>query len=349
MQSHKLSFYQANETFEYPLKSKFLNYFRKLSEKFDYPACPSLVFLDSSLSENESLIKIITTLGFFGGWVGFLGYELHEETLEQPYYIQKTEKWKSNEKMIDALWFLSDQTIIFDHLEKKMLILCLTSDEKETININQGMDVRLKSSELGKAWVMETMEKLQDLFFRQKDESFQFMLNFINEIFQKTNEDKKLFTKEIRKFMRDSYDTYLGKIDKCQEIIKSGESYELCLTTKLKFPQKHNDFDIFGKRLPASFLYYISLRNNNPAPFGFYFHISTLELSICSSSPEEFLRINSANNVDFILKMKPIKGTCARDLIDKVKDEELKFGLLNSEKEKSENLMAIKLLKLYSY
>ena len=141
--------------------------------------------------------------------------------------------------------------------------------------------------------------------------------------------------------MRESYQSYVDKIKQCQEIIKDGDSYELCLTTKFKFPQKIHDFDLLDKRIPAAFIYYLSLRKHNPAPFGFFFNNSDIDLSICSSSPEEFLKITNENDGSFKIKMKPIKGTCSRNLEEKEKDEELKQALLNSEKERSENLMVM--------
>ena len=345
MQENQLFFYKSDKIIETPLNNEnFLSFFRNISEYFEYPTPPNLMSLDSN--KQKEITKIINTLGFYSGWVGFFGYELHEESLNRPKYLGKLSKkpqTEKNVKSIDSLWFLADQMLIFDHLEKKILIACLANDEKETIKINKDVDVFLLNSTKSVLWINQTKQKIEDLISRKQNDSFQKLQRFVDESFQKTQENKNATSKEIHKFMRDSYQSYVDKIKKCQEIIKDGDSYELCLTTKFKFPQKINDFDLFDKTIPAAFIYYLSLRKHNPAPFGFYFHNSNIDLSICSSSPEEFLKISDENDGSFKLKMKPIKGTCCRNLEDKAKDEELKQALLNSEKERSENLMVINL------
>lgn len=87
-------------------------------------------------------------------------------------------------------------------------------------------------------------------------------------------------------------------MEKCQEFIKDGESYELCLTTQMR--KKLGDSNRLG--------IYLHLREKNPAPYAAWLNFSKEDLTICCSSPERFLRLDR----DGVLEAKPIKGTIAR-------------------------------------
>lgn len=109
-----------------------------------------------------------------------------------------------------------------------------------------------------------------------------------------------------------SQEQYIKDILKCQKFIRDGESYELCLTTQLrKTPRKIDPLRL-----------YLNLREKNPAPYAAWLNFPKENLSICCSSPERFLRLDS----DGILEAKPIKGTIARGST-KEEDELLKLQL----------------------
>jgi para-aminobenzoate synthetase component 1 len=82
---------------------------------------------------------------------------------------------------------------------------------------------------------------------------------------------------------------------------------------------------------------YCRLRETNQAPFSAYFHLP--EGTIASISPERFLSVKNG-----IVETKPIKGTRPR-YADKQRDEESANSLLNAEKDRSENLMIVDLLR----
>jgi para-aminobenzoate synthetase component 1 len=79
------------------------------------------------------------------------------------------------------------------------------------------------------------------------------------------------------------------------------------------------------------------LRKINPAPYSTFFNFGTKY--IISSSPERFISVNSG-----LVQTKPIKGTLKR-LSDPYKDNEQKNILRNDEKNISENLMIVDLLR----
>ena len=82
---------------------------------------------------------------------------------------------------------------------------------------------------------------------------------------------------------------------------------------------------------------YCELRNQNQAPFSAYFNLP--DGCIASISPERFLRVK-----DGIVETKPIKGTRPR-FKNPLKDKASADSLLSAEKDRSENLMIVDLLR----
>ncbi|CAM6088567.1 unnamed protein product [Calypogeia fissa] len=123
---------------------------------------------------------------------------------------------------------------------------------------------------------------------------------------------------------------YMKDVKRCQEFIRDGESYEVCLTTQ--FRRKIAKADCFGL--------YLTLRDTNPAPYSSWLHFGKDGPCICSSSPERFLQLDQKG----VLEAKPIKGTTARGNTA-VEDERLKYELQHSEKDQAENLMIVDLLR----
>jgi aminodeoxychorismate synthase component I len=119
---------------------------------------------------------------------------------------------------------------------------------------------------------------------------------------------------------------YLDMIAHCQEAIRAGESYEICLTNML-------DVDTDVDSWPT----YRRLRAANPAPYGAYLRLG--ELALLSSSPERFLRIENG-----LVESKPIKGTRPRGHTPE-QDAALRHDLATSEKDLAENLMIVDLVR----
>ena len=154
------------------------------------------------------------------------------------------------------------------------------------------------------AWFAETTEKLQNLVAPRTPASGYLDLH-----------------------VRDSKDEYLDKIRKAQDVITRGESYEICLTTKL-----HGTTD--ADPLAA----YLALRKANPTAYGAYLKLG--DTSILSSSPERFITVDSAGHVE----SKPIKGTRPRGRTAQ-EDQEIIAELRSNPKDRAENLMIVDLVR----
>lgn len=120
---------------------------------------------------------------------------------------------------------------------------------------------------------------------------------------------------------------YLAAIDACKSAIVEGDSYEVCLTNQFSFEQSLDPLAL-----------YLALREGNAAPFGAYIQFNGS--AIISTSPERFLQVTSQGRI----QAKPIKGTIGRDS-DADKDQALAKQLSQSEKDRSENLMIVDLMR----
>ncbi|MCI0155507.1 aminodeoxychorismate synthase component I [Leifsonia shinshuensis] len=120
---------------------------------------------------------------------------------------------------------------------------------------------------------------------------------------------------------------YLGMIAACQEAIRAGDAYQLCLTNTAT---ARTDADPLAVHL--------RLRRASPSHHAGFLRIAGETL--VSSSPEQFLLVSSGGAV----RTKPIKGTRPRGatLAD---DLRLRAELEASEKERAENVMIVDLMR----
>lgn len=84
--------------------------------------------------------------------------------------------------------------------------------------------------------------------------------------------------------------------------------------------------------------YYLKLSAISPNPFGAFYKLND-KYCLCAS-PERFLKKTGSK-----LLAQPIKGTSKRNLSNADEDEKNKFYLINSNKEKSENVMVVDLVR----
>jgi para-aminobenzoate synthetase len=126
---------------------------------------------------------------------------------------------------------------------------------------------------------------------------------------------------------REGRDAYVANIAACKHEIFEGETYEICLTTELRSD---------GAIDPLAA--YRALRARNPAPHAALLRLG--EVSVLSSSPERFLRVDRER----IVESKPIKGTAAR-AVHPAEDAYRGAALAADEKSRAENLMIVDLVR----
>ncbi len=123
-----------------------------------------------------------------------------------------------------------------------------------------------------------------------------------------------------------SKEEYVKSFDRIKNYILDGDCYQVNLAQRFS-----------AKFEGDSWAAYLKLRKYNPAPFSAYINIPSGV--VLSSSPERFLRV-TGNQVE----TKPIKGTKHRSVFA-YEDKALAMSLLESEKDRAENLMIVDLLR----
>jgi len=122
------------------------------------------------------------------------------------------------------------------------------------------------------------------------------------------------------------YPRYQHHFDSIKQHLQLGDCYQVNLAQRFHAPYQGDPWDA-----------YLKLRACNPAPFSAYFQLPFAE--ILSLSPERFLKV-SQNHVE----TKPIKGTRPRGSTPEA-DEALALELLQSAKDRAENVMIVDLLR----
>jgi len=120
--------------------------------------------------------------------------------------------------------------------------------------------------------------------------------------------------------------TYNRAFEQIKYYLKEGDSYQINLAQRFISSCSGNPWAAYKE-----------LRKINSAPFSAYLNYP--DVQVLSSSPERFLKVKNGE-----VETKPIKGTRAR-VQDKVQDEKQKEALLQSKKDRAENVMIVDLLR----
>jgi para-aminobenzoate synthetase len=124
-----------------------------------------------------------------------------------------------------------------------------------------------------------------------------------------------------------SKDEYIARIRALQGAILRGETYEACLTNEQRARSVADPFEVYRR-----------LRRTNPAPYAAYLKFPVA--CVLSASPERFLKLDARGG----LACRPIKGTRPRG-VSPAEDEALRADLARNEKDRSENLMIVDLVR----
>lgn len=110
------------------------------------------------------------------------------------------------------------------------------------------------------------------------------------------------------------------------EYIRAGDIYIANMTQRLFMDSRKDPYDVFRY-----------LRSHNPSPFGAYLNYGDFQI-VCAS-PERFLQVRGGQ-----VQTRPVKGTRKRGET-RQEDERLRQELAQSEKDRSELLMIVDLIR----
>jgi len=165
----------------------------------------------------------------------------------------------------------------------------------------------------------------------EKEISIGSLKNDHAEVFQQIKAESIVFSSrknEVQIKERISKEDYLNNIQSIREHILRGDCYEL------NYCMEFFAEDVVIDPVQV----YQSLTTISPNPFAAFYKVENSYL-LCAS-PERFLRKQGTQ-----LLSQPIKGTLQRDRTDTAEDEVLKNQLYKSEKDRSENVMVVDLVR----
>ncbi|ADB34873.1 para-aminobenzoate synthase, subunit I [Kribbella flavida DSM 17836] len=132
---------------------------------------------------------------------------------------------------------------------------------------------------------------------------------------------------DVEQHLEQDRATYLAGIDACRVALEAGDTYEVCLTNRVRLPPVPDPLD-----------FYLWQRATNPAPYAAFLRYG--EIAVASSSPERFLAVDA----DGWAECRPIKGTAPRSA-DPAQDQLVAKALAEDEKTRAENLMIVDLIR----
>lgn len=247
-------------------------------------------YLNRQLRDRATPPRHDLPFAFALGYVGYLGYELKADVGGQLVHTSPTP---------DASMVFADRALVFDHETGHCYAMALVTDHADPATAQWFDSIADSLAELGSTTPADRPQQ-PALLAPQFDDALS---------------------------LRHDKDKYLYLIEQCLAEIRSGETYEVCLTNTATFP---GSIDALAT--------YSYLRDINPTPYSAF--LGFTDLSISSASPERFLRIDA----DRIVESKPIKGTRPRGSTPE-QDAALRSDLLGNEKDKAENLMIVDLVR----
>lgn len=134
---------------------------------------------------------------------------------------------------------------------------------------------------------------------------------------------------DLTALLEQSREGYVDDVKACLGHLTDGESYEICLTNRVRLPDLGEGGELdFYRRLRAA----------SPAPYAALLRVGGV--TVLSASPERFLRVDSER----VAESRPIKGTAPRHP-DPATDERIVADLRTGAKTRAENLMIVDLLR----
>jgi anthranilate/para-aminobenzoate synthase component I len=245
---------------------------------------------------------------FQGGFAGILGYDF-------VHYFEKLPVSTIDDLHLpDALFYVIDRLIAFDHAEKRSWVIVCPG-----LRYSIGHDV----SQVPPDWSVlydEAENTVGDISIRILNSTLRAEIRNASSPSPHTGSEKKV---EVSHNMTKR--NYTDMVKRAKEYIAAGDIFQANLSQRVSAPiLQRRPWDLYG-----------ILRSVNPSPFAAYFDCD--DFQIVSSSPERLLRIT-----DRSIETRPIAGTRPRGH-NREEDIRMRKELLLNEKERAEHIMLIDL------
>jgi para-aminobenzoate synthetase component 1 len=244
---------------------------------------------------------------FQGGVAGMFSYDIGAsfENIPQP---------RSNEFQIPSLAVgFYDTVVAFDHHQNRAWIISQGLPEKDPAARTARAGARILQF---RGWIAEQTPRTQQMPVEGIDEA---TLAAQFPVSAKGVEDGRLTSNM-------SAEEYLETAQKTVDYIHAGDIFQVNLSQRLLCRATTDAVSLYQR-----------LRQRNPATFAGYFAMN--EFEIASASPERFLQVTQG-----VVEARPIKGTRARIAMPEA-DLYAAADLLQSEKDRAENVMIVDLLR----
>ncbi|MGI9429106.1 MAG: anthranilate synthase component I [Bythopirellula sp.] len=186
---------------------------------------------------------------FIGGAVGYAGYDTVR-------YVEHLPHAPADDRQLPDLWFaLYDHMIVFDHIQKTVIVLALADVRDKT---PAALQQAYESANQHVGRLITMLETPCDaLQLADIDLSGEVSLDYTSNLTQNQFEDS----------VRD-----------CVEYIRAGDIFQVVISQRLQTPLEVSPFEL-----------YRTLRVVNPSPFMFY--LRTPDVTLVGSSPEIMVRV----------------------------------------------------------
>jgi para-aminobenzoate synthetase len=286
------------------------------------------------------------TPAFKGGFMGFVTYEMGLSTLSP-----ESVSTSRGHHRPDLCMAWVSKSVVLDHQAGLAYVQALT-----TKGCDDGWIDRLVETIQGsRAWQQQQQQQHPDPGHGRIAQDTKSRLS--NEAL--LDEVRKGGIRQIQVSVPDS-NGYEANVSKCQDYIREGESYELCLTAQTTMTRPRGNDEPHHSRTtgaptpgnrPAQKMsladeaahhgtpwqIYRALRARQPAPFGSFTRLGGA--TIISSSPERFLMHDPKG----LCSMRPMKGTVRKSAaVSTLAQAE---AILHVPKEEAENLMIVDLVR----
>jgi para-aminobenzoate synthetase len=304
---------------------------------------------------------------FCGGFMGYTTYELGLEGIKVELNLFKDRKKVYTRPDLCFAWVT--RSLVIDHVENKIHIQALTKDPEHPAWMG-AMETKLDAmSRTDNPHTFSTSQNQQCATSAKTSQSslrsafseldisasspFSGAQSSASSVYSVDETDASKHDLETI-ITSPSNDDYEEKVQHCKYSIRTGDSYELCLTdqTIVQLPRSDRSISSLSsvhtqspERLlsqRSSWQLYRALRTHQPAPFASYLRLGAL--TFVSSSPERFLTYDHTG----LCQLRPMKGTVRKT--PSVANLQAAEKLLHVPKEIAENLMIVDLVRhdLYS-